>query len=100
MVALLARRDRLEPVAPFHMAGHWDANGTQMAAAIQRSAVRHDAAIPKLRAFPWWVMRLASPFVITLRELLEMRYLWREPVRYVQCPLGCYARQGTAHAAG
>jgi nucleoside-diphosphate-sugar epimerase len=81
MVALLARRDRLEPVAPFHMAVHWDANGTQLAAAIQRSAVRHDAAIPKLRAFPWWVMRLASPFVITLRELLEMRYLWREPVR-------------------
>ena len=81
MVALLARRDRLEPFAPFHMAGHWDADGTQMAAAIQRSAVRHGAASPKLRAFPWWLMRLASPFVSTLRELLEMRYLWRQPVR-------------------
>ena len=81
MVALLARRDRLEPFAPFHMAGHWDADGTQMAAAIQRSAVRHGAASPKLRAFPWWLMRLVSPFVATLRELLEMRYLWRQPVR-------------------
>jgi hypothetical protein len=26
-------------------------------------------------------MRLASPFVVTARELLEMRYLWRQPVR-------------------
>jgi nucleoside-diphosphate-sugar epimerase len=24
---------------------------------------------------------LASPFVATFREMLEMRYLWREPVR-------------------
>ena len=23
----------------------------------------------------------AAPFVTTLRELLEMRYLWREPIR-------------------
>lgn len=35
MVELLQRRDALEPFAPFHMAGHWDADGTQMAAAIQ-----------------------------------------------------------------
>ena len=81
MVALLARRDRLEPFAPFHMAGHWDADGMQMAAAIQRSVVRHGGSNPRLRAFPWWLVRLASPFVVTLRELLEMRYLWRQPVR-------------------
>ena len=81
MVALLARGDRLEPFAPFHMAGHWDADGMQMAAAIQRSVVRHGGPNPRLRAFPWWLMRLASPFVVTLRELLEMRYLWRQPVR-------------------
>jgi hypothetical protein len=29
MVALLARRDRLEPFARFHMAGHRDADGTR-----------------------------------------------------------------------
>jgi len=27
------------------------------------------------------MVRLASPFVTTLRELLEMRYLWRLPLR-------------------
>ena len=81
MVELLACRDRLEPFAAFHMAGHWDADGKQMAAAIGRAVLRHGAAAPKSRAFPWWLVRLASPFVATLRELLEMRYLWRAPVR-------------------
>jgi hypothetical protein len=32
-------------------------------------------------AFPWWLVRLATPFNPTLRELWEMRYLWRQPVR-------------------
>jgi nucleoside-diphosphate-sugar epimerase len=80
MVDLLERRETLAPFASFHMAGHWDADGTQMAAAIRRTVERHGGQ-PKLRAFPWWLMRLAAPFVITLRELLEMRYLWRQPVR-------------------
>jgi nucleoside-diphosphate-sugar epimerase len=31
--------------------------------------------------FPWWLVRLATPFNETLRELWEMRYLWRQPVR-------------------
>ena len=34
-----------------------------------------------MTAFPWWLMALAAPFVATLRELREMRYLWRTPVR-------------------
>lgn len=81
MVELLARRDTLEPFAAFHMNGHWDADGTQMAAAIERVVTRHGIAQPKRRAFPWWMVRIAAPFVTTLRELLEMRYLWRRPVR-------------------
>ena len=80
MVELVARRDALEPFAPFHMAGHWDADGTQMAEAICRVVERRGAARPAVRAFAWWLVRLASPFVVTLRELLDMRYLWREPV--------------------
>jgi len=81
MVELLARRERLEPFATFHMRGHWDADGTQLAAAIQRVVARRTTKIPMIRKFPWWLVRLVSPFVITLRELLEMRYLWRRPVR-------------------
>lgn len=81
MAKLLDRRDALDSYATFHMAGHWDADGTQMASAICRAVEARGGARPKVRAFPWWLVRLASPFVVTLRELLEMRYLWRQPVR-------------------
>jgi nucleoside-diphosphate-sugar epimerase len=30
---------------------------------------------------PWWLMTLAAPFVPTLREMQEMRYLWHTPLR-------------------
>jgi len=81
MVELLARRDSLESFATFHMAGHWDEDGSQIAAAIQRVVARRTGKTPRVSAFPWWLVTLASPFVATFREMLEMRYLWREPVR-------------------
>ncbi|MRV76318.1 NAD(P)H-binding protein [Duganella sp. FT92W] len=81
MLALIARRDTLPPFATFHMGGHWDADGTAMVQAIRRVVARHGGKAPAIRAVPWWLLKLASPFVETLRELLEMRYLWRQPVR-------------------
>lgn len=81
MVELIERRDTLEPFARFHLGGHWDADGTQMAEAVRRIAQRHGLR-PTVRKFPWWFVWAAAPFVTTLRELLEMRYLWREPVRF------------------
>ncbi|RDU95471.1 NAD-dependent epimerase/dehydratase family protein [Trinickia dinghuensis] len=80
MLSLIERRETLDPFATFHMAGHWDEDGTQMAHAIRAVAERHGMR-PRLRRFPWWLVRLASPFVPTLRELMEMRYLWRVPVQ-------------------
>jgi nucleoside-diphosphate-sugar epimerase len=80
MVELIARRDRLEPFATFHMAGHWDADGTQIAEAICRVAKRHGQE-PQRKPFAWAIVRAISPFVTTLRELMEMRYLWRVPVQ-------------------
>ncbi len=81
MVELLERRDRLDAFATFHLAGHWDADGTQMASAISQAVQRRGGAAPVQRRFPWWLITLASPFVETLRELRQMRYLWRQPVR-------------------
>lgn len=81
MVQLLASRSALPAFATFHMAGHWDADGTQMAQSIGRVVVAHGGVAPRVRAFPWWLVTLASPFVATLRELREMRYLWKQPVR-------------------
>jgi nucleoside-diphosphate-sugar epimerase len=81
MIELLQRRDSLAPFATFHMAGHWDADGSQIVEAIQRVAARRTGRRPRVAAFPWWLLTLASPFVTTFREMGEMRYLWRESLR-------------------
>lgn len=80
IAALLARREELEPFARFHMQGHWDPDGSQMVRVIQRITA-HYGGVAKIHSFPWWFMYLAAPFNATLRELLEMRYLWRQSVR-------------------
>lgn len=80
----LVEKDGLEDFATFHMEGQWDADGTRMTDAI-RSALG-TPAVP-VKAMPWWLMRLASPFVPLLRELTEMKYLWEHPVRLVNAKL-------------
>lgn len=77
MVRLVERGDRLPPFAVYHMDGFWDADGSQMAAAINRVVGGNN----RVRAFAWWMVPLAAPFVTFLRELKEMRYLWRKPLR-------------------
>lgn len=74
----LVERGGLDDFATYHMEGHWDADGTRMTDAICR--VLGDPTVP-VRRMPWLMMRLASPFVPLLRELVEMKYLWDRPVR-------------------
>jgi nucleoside-diphosphate-sugar epimerase len=81
MVALIERRGELDAFATYHMAGHWDADGGGMARAVQRALVRHGASSPRILRFPWRLARLAALFDATMRELLEMRYLWEQPAR-------------------
>ena len=69
--------DQLPAFAVYHMEGVFDADGSELVAAIQR--VAGDGA--RAKSFPWWVVPLAAPFVPLLRELREMRYLWRQPLR-------------------
>lgn len=78
MMRLLELGDKLPPFACYHMNGHWDEDGSAMVDAIRRAAGK-----PELKAsrLPWWALRLAAPFNETLRELMEMRYLWQKPVR-------------------
>ena len=78
MVRLVARADELSSFARFHMEGVWDRDGLQLAHAIRRVTGKPDLPVKR---FPWWVVRLASPFVPLFRELLEMRYLWQKPLR-------------------
>jgi len=74
---LLERESELAAFERFHFGGHWVDGNTVM------SAIRKAAADPKLpiRSFPWWLVRLASPFVTMFREVREMRYLWRQPLQ-------------------
>jgi nucleoside-diphosphate-sugar epimerase len=77
IVRLGSREAELPPFAAFNMDGHWDADGRQMIAAIAR-AVGHEV---RVRRFPWALLPLAAPFWPLAREIREMRYLWREPLR-------------------
>jgi len=74
----LIEKDGLEDFATFHMQGHWDVDGSQMIASIQR--VLGGDPVP-VKAMPWWVVRLLAPFVPLMSEMTEMEYLWRSPVR-------------------
>eukprot|EP00439_Symbiodinium_sp_Y106_P088940 s1_g1476.t1 len=74
---LMEHEDRLEHNDTFHFRGHFFERGVEMARAIARVAGDESMKIKKM---PWGTIRLISPFVTMLRELLEMRYLWQETV--------------------
>ena len=77
--ALLAEQEgALDAFATYHFEGHWDPNGTAMTAAIATALNRPGLKVKRL---PWGILRFVAPFNETVRELLEMRPLWREPVR-------------------
>lgn len=78
MVQLLERADELPAFARFHMEGFWDKDGLQLGAAIRRVAGRPKL---KIKGFAWSLLYLLWPFVPVFRELTEMRYLWKQPVR-------------------
>ena len=75
---LLDREGELEPFARFHFAGHWDADGSAMIAAIKRAVGRPDI---KVKALSWPVLWIAGLLQETPREIYAMRYLWRQSIR-------------------
>ncbi len=81
MVTLIEKRGCLDPFSTFHTKGFWDDDGQQMTNAICRVVQKNTGKKPRVRPTPWWIMRLISPFQETLRELIEMQYLWQEPVQ-------------------
>jgi nucleoside-diphosphate-sugar epimerase len=77
-VRLAEREAELPAFATFHFGGHWLARGVEIAHAIGRAVGRPDLPV---RRFPWFAVYLLAPFVETFREMIEMRYLWRRPLR-------------------
>jgi nucleoside-diphosphate-sugar epimerase len=74
VLRLLALPD-LEDFAVFHMRGH-TRTGAEFIAGLEAAAGHR----LKVLAPPWLVIRAMAPFVEALREMIEMKYLWDEPV--------------------
>jgi nucleoside-diphosphate-sugar epimerase len=62
----------------FHFRGHWFERGVEILELVCRS---RGQSARRIKPFPWWVVRLASPFVEACREMLEMRYLWQRAMQ-------------------
>ena len=78
MVQLAEREADLEDHAVFNFGGTWFERGEDMAKAILRVA---DQPEHRIKGFVWPLVIAASPFVPLFREILEMRYLWKHPLR-------------------
>ena len=75
---LIERDADLPAFATFHFDGHWFDRGVELAEAVGQAI--GDPGLP-IRRFPWPVVWVGAPFVETFREMLEMTYLWRAPLR-------------------
>lgn len=84
MVRLLERRDELAAFDRFHFGGTWVDDNRRFAAAIRLAAGRPDAPI---YPFPWPVVHALAPFSETTREMREMIYLWRRPLKLIDAKL-------------
>ena len=62
----------------FHFGGHWTPRCIEMAESIGRAVGQPNLPV---RALPWPLVYMAAPFVTLLREIIEMRYLWKVPLR-------------------
>jgi nucleoside-diphosphate-sugar epimerase len=71
-------RDTLAPFEMVHFRGVWAEPDRAMAEAAHRAIGRADL---RIKPFPWTMMYLGAPFVTFLREAIEMRWLWRHPLR-------------------
>jgi nucleoside-diphosphate-sugar epimerase len=74
---LLDRDADLPAFARYHFRGIWDADGTLMVDAI-RAAMGNPGI--KQGGFPWALLPLIAPFNATMREMIEMRPYWQNPV--------------------
>jgi nucleoside-diphosphate-sugar epimerase len=75
---LVDRREALAPFEMVHFRGVWANPDRTLTEAAHRVIGRADLPI---KQFPWIAMYLAAPFVTFVREAIEMRWLWRHPLR-------------------
>ncbi len=76
-VDLCERRAALRPYDELNLEGY-TLTSAELVAGL-REALGDPAR--KVKRFPWWTLKVASPFWSTGRLLLSLRYLWDAPVR-------------------
>jgi len=78
MVRLIDCGSPMSVYEVFHFRGHWFERGVEMAEGACRALSLSEH---RIKPFPWWAVKLGSPFVNAFHEMLEMRYLWQVPLR-------------------
>jgi nucleoside-diphosphate-sugar epimerase len=78
MVRLIECERPMAPYEVVHFRGHWFERGAEMAELVCRL---RGTSLKRIKPFPWWIIKLASPFVAVFHEMLEMRYLWQVPLQ-------------------
>lgn len=73
-----AKRDELAAFECFHFAGHFERNSAHLAA-IQKAAPRSLKAV----SFPWGILKVIGLFSGVTRGVVQMRYLWENPMELV-----------------
>jgi nucleoside-diphosphate-sugar epimerase len=74
---LMDREPELADFERFHVRGVWDADGTEMIAAIGKAIGNAEVPVKKL---PWFFLRLAAPFSEGMREVYATRPQWRAAI--------------------
>jgi nucleoside-diphosphate-sugar epimerase len=78
MVRLIECERPMDAFEVVHFRGHWFERGLRLAELVCRVRGMDPT---RIKPFPWWAIKLASPFVGVFREMLEMRYLWHVPLQ-------------------
>jgi nucleoside-diphosphate-sugar epimerase len=61
----------------FNFGGHWLPRGVEIAETLRRITGNPTP----VGTFPWFLILLAAPVYPLAREMAEIRYLWRTPLR-------------------
>ena len=78
MARLVETEHSMSAYEVFHFRGHWFERGAEMAEGVCGVLGMSNQ---RIKPFPWWVVKLASPLVNAFHEMLEMRYLWQVPMQ-------------------
>ncbi len=88
-VKVAEQRNALQAFENFHFSGHWVSHG-QIMNAVQAGLGRQ----MKVGPLPWWMLRAMGLVNPVMRDICEMRYLWKNEMELVDPRLDALLDQG------